>query len=83
MYINLGSLVWGDQVVIHAFEQAYIYEVCTVNRWTKPQDVSVLTEHEDFPWMKLITCSGYDETIDTYRWRTVVRAVQIKVVDED
>jgi hypothetical protein len=31
----------------------------------------------------LISCNGYDEKTGTYRWRTVVRAVQIRVVDEE
>ena len=82
-FANLGSLNWGDQIVIHAFGQAYIYEVRTINRWTDPKDVGVLTKHEDLPWVTLITCNGYDEKTGAYRWRTVVRAVQVKVVDEE
>ena len=82
-FANLNSLSWGDQIVIHAFGQTYIYEVRTINRWTDPKDVGVLIKHEDLPWVTLITCNGYDEKTNTYRWRTVVRAVQIKVINED
>jgi LPXTG-site transpeptidase (sortase) family protein len=82
-FANLGNLKWGDQIIIHAFGQEYIYEVRTVNRWTNPKDTDVLTRHEDLPWLTLITCNGYDEETGTYRWRTVVRAVQIKVTDQE
>ncbi len=82
-FARLGSLTWGDKIVIHAFGQDYIYEVRSVNRWTDPKDVSVLSKHEELPWLTLITCNGYDEKTGTYRWRTVVRAVQMKVVDPD
>ncbi len=82
-FARLGSLIWGDKIVIHAFGQDYIYEVRSVNRWTDPKDVSVLSKHEELPWLTLITCNGYDEKTGTYRWRTVVRAVQMKVVDPD
>ena len=60
-FARLGSLGWGDQIVIRAFGQAYIYEVRSVNRWTNPKDVAILTKHEDLPWVTLVTCSGYDE----------------------
>jgi hypothetical protein len=39
----------------------------------------VLTKHEELPWLTLITCRGYDPTTNTYRYRYVVRAVQIKI----
>ena len=80
-FAELGTLKWGDRVIIHAFGQDYIYEVRSVNRWTDPKDTRMLEKHEELPWVTLITCTGYDEKTGTYRWRTVVRAVQIRVVD--
>ena len=82
-FAALEKLRWGDQIVIHAFGQEYVYEVRSVNRMTNPKDTSALNKHEDLPWVTLITCNGYDEKTGTYRWRTVVRAVQIRVVDEE
>jgi hypothetical protein len=35
--------------------------------------------HEELPWLTLITCQGYDEVSHGYEFRTVVRAVQVKV----
>jgi sortase (surface protein transpeptidase) len=57
----------------------YIYEVRSVNLRTNPNSSSILTKHEEIPWLTLITCRGYDEETNTYRWRTVVRAVLVQV----
>jgi LPXTG-site transpeptidase (sortase) family protein len=78
-FASLGSLAWGNQIIIYAWGQAYIYEVRSVNLWTDPNSTSALTRHEDLPWLTLITCHGYDEKTDTYRWRTIVRAVLVSV----
>jgi LPXTG-site transpeptidase (sortase) family protein len=72
-FVNLGELKWGDIITLHAWNQSYKYEVRSVLQ-TEPDDLSVLG-HEDYDWLTLITCQGYDEESDTYQWRTVVRAV--------
>lgn len=81
-FANLDNLTYGEQVILHAFGQKYVYEVRNVNLWVNPNSTGILTRHEDFPWLTLITCRGYDEDSGSYRWRTVVRAVQVAVQDE-
>jgi len=44
-----------------------------------PSDVDKLMTHKETPWLTLVTCRGYDEETDRYRWRTLVRAVLVKV----
>jgi hypothetical protein len=39
---------------------------------TSPCSTSILGKHEKLPWLTLITCRGYDEKTNTYRWRIVV-----------
>ena len=78
-FAQLGTLKWGDRIIIHAFGQEYIYEIRSVYRWTDPKDTRILEKHEELPWVTMITCTGYDEKTGTYRWRTVVRAVQIRI----
>jgi LPXTG-site transpeptidase (sortase) family protein len=82
-FVNLDQLAWGSKVYIHAWGSVYTYEVRTVSFRTNPDDVSVITGHEDYDWITLITCRGYDESSDTYRWRTVVRAVLVDVSAEE
>jgi LPXTG-site transpeptidase (sortase) family protein len=77
-FLNIASLKYGDQIIIHAWGQQYIYEV----RETKevlPDNTSVISKHEDLPWLTLVTCRGYDVQSGTYRYRYIVRAVQVKI----
>jgi LPXTG-site transpeptidase (sortase) family protein len=76
---DLSRLVWGDKLIVHAFGQSYIYEVREVESYTRPGDTSSVFRHEEYPWLTLITCKGYDEENNSYRWRVIVRAVQIKI----
>jgi len=76
-FVRLGELLWGDEVIIHAFGQRYRYEVRQVTS-VDPDDLSVL-RHEEYDWVTLITCRGYDEQQDAYRSRMVVRAVLMEV----
>jgi|GEM_PF-1874452 len=82
IFVDLKKLKYGDQIIIHAWNQDYIYEV----RETKsisPNSVStVFTHKEDRSWLSLITCGSYDEKTGTYTSRTLVRAVLLKVVDK-
>ena len=78
-FVSLGNLLWGDQIIVHAWGLQYIYEVRTVSLRTNPNSTSVLTKHEELPWLTLVTCRGYDEETNTYRWRTIVRAVLVQV----
>lgn len=79
-FINLNQLKWGDKITVQAFGEKYVYEVREVY-WTTPTDLRPL-RHEEKPWLTLITCRGYDEQRNTYRWRTVVRAVQVSIESE-
>lgn len=79
---KLSQLKWGERVLIHAYGQEYIYEVRRVRNWVRPSDISLLTRHEDYDWITLITCRGYDEASDSYKYRSVVRAVLVKVEAE-
>ena len=76
-FVRLGELLFGDEVIIHAFGQLYRYEVRQVMS-VRPDDLSVL-RHEEYDWVTLITCQGYDEQQDAYRRRMVVRAVLVEV----
>jgi len=76
-FISLGKLSWGEGIIIHAFGQRYIYNVRRI-RLVRPDDLSIL-QHETYDWLTLLTCRGYDEADNTYRWRWVVQAVLVRV----
>jgi LPXTG-site transpeptidase (sortase) family protein len=75
-FINLGNLKYGDRIIVHAFGQQYIYEVRETALITT-DNASEMVKHEDLPWLTLVTCRGYDATTNTYRFRYLVRAVQV------
>jgi LPXTG-site transpeptidase (sortase) family protein len=77
-FVYLYTLKWGDQIIIHAPDgQKYIYEVREVKR-VLPTDMSAF-KHEERSWTTLITCQGYNQADNNYKYRVVVRAVLISV----
>jgi LPXTG-site transpeptidase (sortase) family protein len=74
----LNTLWWGDRIIVHLAGQQYIYEVRAVKQ-VKPTDIDAMLKHEDLSWLTLVTCKGYDEETDSYRYRILVRAVLIEV----
>ena len=80
-FANLGTLRWGQKVILHAWGSAYEYEIRSVDSSVDPGKTNVL-KHEEKSWLTLITCRGYDESEEQYRWRTVVRAVLLKITPE-
>jgi len=77
-FANLYQLKYGDQIIIHAWGQSYIYEVRNIDLDVDPNDTSVL-RHEDFPWLTLITCHGFNSDKDIYDKRFVLRAIQVSI----
>jgi LPXTG-site transpeptidase (sortase) family protein len=77
-FVHLNWLWWGDKVIVHAWGAQYIYEVRSVMQVTPGTTASVL-KHEELPWVTLITCRGYDEASNSYKYRVVVRAVLVEV----
>ncbi len=79
LFSGLDTLKWGDAVIVRAYGQEYIYSVRSIEKYVDPDDTTSVFQHEDYPWLTLITCKGYDEESDAYQWRVVVRAVQIRI----
>ena len=77
-FAHLDQLTWGDELIVEAWGQEYIYQVRSVDDSVAPDDTSVLA-HENYPWITLISCKGYDKENETYYYRVVVRAIQMDV----
>jgi LPXTG-site transpeptidase (sortase) family protein len=76
-FVNLDQLYWGNELIIHAYGQQYIYHVRT-RKVVYPDDLSIF-EHKDEDWVTLITCRTFDEAIQSYKYRVVVQALLIRV----
>ena len=81
LFANLERMRFGEEIIVHGWGERYIYEVRSVKTMVEPKDSDVIT-HEKLPWVTLITCRGYDEATDSYRWRVVVRAVLVRTEPE-
>lgn len=77
-FVHLNQLSYGDEIIVHAWGMDYVYSVRSVKQEDAQQE-SPVPQHEEYPWLTLITCRGYDEATDTYRYRVIVRAVQIEI----
>jgi LPXTG-site transpeptidase (sortase) family protein len=78
LFEHLNWLWYGDQIIIHAGGAQYLYEVRQVTQVT-PDELTSIIHHEELPWVTLITCRGYDEASNSYKYRVAVRAVLIEV----
>ena len=76
--MHLNWLWYGQQIIVHAGNVQYVYEVREVLQ-VAPGAVSSVIKHEDSPWVTLITCRGYNEATDSYKYRVAVRAVLVEV----
>ncbi|MBN2044689.1 MAG: DUF11 domain-containing protein [Anaerolineales bacterium] len=76
-FVDLETISWGEEVYIYAYGLRFTYKVQAV-RLAAPNDLSVLG-HQQLDYLTLITCRSYDDTLQGYRWRTVVQAVLVSV----
>jgi LPXTG-site transpeptidase (sortase) family protein len=74
----LNTLWYSDQVVVHAWGAEYVYEVRGVSQ-VGPGSTAQMLKHEELPWVTLVTCRGYDEATNSYKYRVLVRAVLVDV----
>lgn len=75
-FAKLGSLKWGDRIVVTVYGTQFVYEVRSVKS-VAPDDMSVLGHHDE-PWLTLITCQDFDPAANTYLKRLAVSAVLIQ-----
>jgi LPXTG-site transpeptidase (sortase) family protein len=78
IFAAIKNLKYGDRFAIHAFGQTYIYEV-RENTWIWGNSVSKVFKHEDYDWVTLLTCEGYNPLTGKYLFRRMVRAVLMEI----
>jgi LPXTG-site transpeptidase (sortase) family protein len=78
IFAGTKNLKYGDRFAIHTFGQTYIYEV-RENTWIWGNSVSKVFKHEDYDWVTLLTCEGYNPLTGKYLFRRMVRAVLVEV----
>ncbi len=77
-FVHLNWMWYGDKVIVHAWGGEYVYEVRQVTQVT-PDAISSVIKHEELTWLTLVTCRGYDQASNSYKYRVAVRAVLVEV----
>ena len=77
-FAEIRNLVYGDRIQIHAWGATYTYEVRESNLVSR-QNPSAVFQSEEYDWVTLVTCEGYNPFSGAYLFRRVVSAVLVKV----
>jgi LPXTG-site transpeptidase (sortase) family protein len=80
-FASVKELSAGDKVYIHNGSFIYVYEV-RQNYLIAPGNIKTLFKHEDYEWLTLVTCETYNEKLEKFVHRRMVRAVLISVIPE-
>ena len=75
-FAELKSLQYSEQILIHAWDMTYVYEVREI-KLVSPRNVNSVLQHEDFDWLTLLTCENFDSSTGGYYSRRMVRAVLV------
>jgi LPXTG-site transpeptidase (sortase) family protein len=77
-FVHLNQLGWDDKIIVHYAGAQYVYAVRSVME-VMPNDTTAMLKHETPSWITLVTCSGYDQASNSYKYRVLVRAVLVDV----
>lgn len=79
VFAGLNQLSFGDRIEIRAWGQTYIFSVRN-SELLDPNDLNALNTVDDYSWITLVTCEGYNEATGEYAYRRAVRAVLVEVL---
>ncbi|MCB2209607.1 THxN family PEP-CTERM protein [bacterium] len=77
-FVDLNKLQWGDEVIVHLNGASHVFEVRSKHT-VRPDDMSLVEREEEYAWLNLLTCRGFDEESNLYQYRLIVRAVLVDV----
>jgi LPXTG-site transpeptidase (sortase) family protein len=78
-FANIKNLKYGDRVIVHLFDEMYLFEVRDSRLVAPPSTGYAYEDLDGYSYLTLITCQGYDHQNDSYRLRRIVRAVLVDV----
>jgi LPXTG-site transpeptidase (sortase) family protein len=78
-FSDIKGMQLNDKILLHAYGNTYVYQVQD-NRRISPANLSAVFKHQEYNWVTLVTCEEYDATTGLYKYRRMVRAVLISVV---
>ena len=82
IFLGLENLRYGDEVRIEQNGLIYIYQVVEVRQYVRPDDIDSIFRHEELDYLTLFTCQRYNEKLNTYDYRILVRSVLVSVFQQ-
>lgn len=79
VFAEIKDLKYGERFYVHAFGQTYVYEVRENARLWGSNRVDKAFKSEEYDWVTLLTCEGYNPLTGEYLFRRIVRAVLVEV----
>lgn len=79
VFADLKELIYGDQFMINAWGETYVFEIRENELILPTETSSVFDIPSDYSWITLLTCEGFSEDQSEYLYRRIVRAVLIAV----
>ena len=76
-FVSLHTLSYGDEIIIRAWGQAYVYEVRALTE-VSPADLRALP-HSEYDLLTLVTCKDFNPSLGKYNWRLVVEAILVEI----
>lgn len=80
-FSDLTSLVYGDRVIIETGNTHYLYLVQS-SQLVGPGDTQSVFRHQEADLISLVTCENWDEGLQVYTGRRLVRAILVSVKDK-
>ncbi|MBE0682899.1 MAG: sortase [Anaerolineales bacterium] len=80
-FAYIKVLETGDKIRIQVNGLTYTYEV-RQSRLIFPKNIGTLFKHENYHWLTLVTCENYNERLESFLYRRMVRAVLISITED-
>ena len=81
LFADLNDLSYGDQIVIQAYGQTYVYEV-REKVVVGQGNLAAAFKEQRLDWVTLMTCTNFNSTKGEYVNRLLIRAVLISVTPQ-
>ena len=80
-FSGLSRLSYGDKIIIDFGSTQYHYLVQS-SQLLNPEQTQTVFQHEELDWISLVTCENWDERLEQYNNRRLVRAALVLITDK-
>jgi len=78
-FSELTRLVYGDIILIEIGDTLHLYQVQS-SKLISPDQTQEVFQHKDLDWISLVTCETWNDDLQQYSGRRLVRAILISTI---